>query len=111
MTQTLRARARVCVCVLCVVCEYSFNTHTGNQLTGTIPSEFAQLSNIYYLSFRMNSLSGTVPATFSRFSHLVLLYLYGNNLTGAVPTISTPLSVAWCDLARARCCVSADMHA
>ncbi len=57
----------------------------GNQLSGTIPSELDNLSNLIGLSLLDNQLSGAIPSELGNLSNLVVLGLSGNKLSGAIP--------------------------
>ena len=56
-----------------------------NGLTGTIPPELGDLSNLEEMFFQENNLPGTIPPELGNLSNLKKLVLYRNNLTGAVP--------------------------
>jgi len=56
-----------------------------NQLTGSIPYEIGNLTNLRYLSLRNNQLTGSVPPEIGNLTNLVSLYLYDNQLTGSIP--------------------------
>ena len=56
-----------------------------NQLTGPIPSELGNLSNLHELSLYRNQLVGEVPTGISGLSDLVVLSLEFNRLTGPIP--------------------------
>ncbi len=56
-----------------------------NQLTGAIPAELGNLSNLTYLSLRSNQLTGAIPAELGNLSNLTYLSLRSNQLTGAIP--------------------------
>ena len=58
----------------------------SNKLTGSIPSELADLSNLKYLNLYGNGLTGTIPSQLGNLSNLTYLNLYGNDLTGTIPS-------------------------
>ena len=57
-----------------------------NNLTGTIPSELGNLSNLKRLDFRLNNLTGTIPSELGKLDSLLDLYLSRNELTGTIPS-------------------------
>ena len=57
-----------------------------NSLSGTIPAELGNLSNLAYLLLGYNSLSGTIPAELGNLSNLTYLFLAGNSLSGSIPS-------------------------
>ena len=57
----------------------------SNQLTGTIPSELGDLTNLTWLDLGGNQLSGSIPTELGQLANLYHLYLAGNQLIGCVP--------------------------
>ncbi|GMP35501.1 hypothetical protein CsSME_00007905 [Camellia sinensis var. sinensis] len=57
-----------------------------NQLTGEIPHEIGNLSNIRALNLSHNNFSGTIPTTFSNLRQVESLDLSYNNLNGRIPS-------------------------
>jgi Leucine-rich repeat (LRR) protein len=57
----------------------------SNQLSGTIPAELGQLTNLTWLSLRSNQLSGTIPPELGQLTNLTELYLFSNQLSGTIP--------------------------
>ena len=57
-----------------------------NQLSGQLPAELGNLSNLTSLNLTRNELTGTIPTQLSNLSYLTLLALGGNQLTGTIPT-------------------------
>jgi Leucine-rich repeat (LRR) protein len=58
----------------------------SNELTGTIPTELGNLSNLTRLSLSSNKLTGTIPTELGNLSNLTRLSLSSNQLTGTIPT-------------------------
>ena len=57
----------------------------GNDLTGEIPPELGDLSNLEYLYLFNNQLTGEIPPELGSLPNLKWLSLYGNQLTGEIP--------------------------
>ena len=55
------------------------------QLSGSIPTELGNLTNLEGLSISGNQLSGTVPPELGILTKLSVLYLHGNQLRGSIP--------------------------
>ena len=58
--------------------------HT-NELSGGIPPDLGNLSNLQSLYLHTNQLSGTIPSTLGNLSNLQVLDLYINDLSGSIP--------------------------
>ena len=58
----------------------------GNSLSGNIPSSLGSLSNLRQLSLHSNSLSGSIPPSLGNLSNLTGLWLNGNSLSGSIPS-------------------------
>ena len=58
----------------------------NNSLTGEIPPELGNLSSLNELHLNGNQLSGAVPAELGNLANLEELYLRDNNLSGEFPT-------------------------
>ena len=57
----------------------------GNQLSGPIPSELWNLVNLTYLNLGANQLTGTISPEISKMRNLNSLYLNDNQFTGELP--------------------------
>ena len=57
----------------------------GNQLTGPIPPELGQLSQLEWLDLGWNRLTGPIPPELGQLSQLQRLDLFGNQLAGPIP--------------------------
>ena len=57
----------------------------SNQLTGEIPAELGDLTNLEWLRLQGNQLTGEIPAELGNLTNLVLLNLFNNQLTGEIP--------------------------
>jgi Leucine-rich repeat (LRR) protein len=56
-----------------------------NQLAGTIPSEIGNLTNLTRLYLNENQLAGEIPPEIGNLTNLERLYLFDNELTGSIP--------------------------
>ena len=71
-----------------VGCDMAAVTSLGfysNELTGTIPAELGNLTNLTTLHLAGNQLTGTIPGSLGNLTNLTGLYLYINQLTGTIP--------------------------
>merc|ERR1712150_411121 len=58
-----------------------------NELSGTIPSELAQLENLISLQVSGNKLTRTFPREFSTSTALVTVDIQGNNITDSLDEV------------------------
>ncbi len=57
----------------------------NNQLSGCIPPELSNLNNLKALQLNANQLSGSIPYNLGALSNLEVLYLSENQLSGSIP--------------------------
>ena len=57
-----------------------------NKLSGTIPTEIAQLSNLEWFNYRENDMMGTLPTELGLLSNVEVINLSGNNFNGTIPS-------------------------
>ena len=57
-----------------------------SELTGEIPSEIGNLTNLQVLNLSSNNLSGEIPPEIGNLTNLTHLYLNENQLTGEIPS-------------------------
>jgi len=57
----------------------------SNQLSGSLPGELSNLTNLYWLRLASNQLSGNLPAELGNLTKLRYLYLHVNQLSGSLP--------------------------
>lgn len=65
----------------------------SNRLTGSIPPELGNLSNLGTLELSRNQLSGSIPPELGNLSNLRRLYIESNNLSGSIPPELGNLSI------------------
>ena len=58
----------------------------SNELTGSIPTELDQLTQLQMLNLHRNQLTGPIPTELGQLTQLQVLNLYTNQLTGPIPT-------------------------
>jgi hypothetical protein len=71
-----------------VTCQFSSVTGlelTSNNLSGSIPAELANLSNLVHLAISYNNLSGTIPSWLGNLQFLETLDLRYNQFSGSIP--------------------------
>ncbi len=66
-----------------------------NRLTGRIPAQIANLSNLGHLSLSFNQLTGPMPPQLTNLASLELLWLSDNKLTGPIPPQLGNLANLW----------------
>ncbi|KAG7977994.1 hypothetical protein I3843_05G060900 [Carya illinoinensis] len=59
---------------------------SSNQLTGSIPSEIGELSQLLFLNLSDNSLTGSIPISFQNLRSMESLDLSHNKLRGKIPS-------------------------
>lgn len=57
----------------------------SNNLTGSLPNEVGNLTNLSILFLYDNNLTGAIPPAIGNLTKLTTLYLHHNNLTGSIP--------------------------
>ncbi|MFK5878807.1 MAG: T9SS type A sorting domain-containing protein [Flavobacteriaceae bacterium] len=58
----------------------------SNQLTGNIPPEIGNLSNLIEMDLSPNTFSGSIPTEIGNLTNLEVLWLNQNGLSGSIPT-------------------------
>ena len=58
----------------------------SNDLTGSIPTEIGNLTNLTNLGLYGNDLTGSIPSEIGNLTYLISLYLSSNQLTGSIPS-------------------------
>jgi hypothetical protein len=80
----------------------------NNQLHGTIPSSLAAMTNLFTLALNNNLLTGTIPSSLGLLTTLTKLSLYSNQLNGTMPLCALnrtiELLIADCTKASCPCC-------
>ncbi|MEM6648122.1 MAG: Ig-like domain-containing protein [Bacteroidota bacterium] len=56
-----------------------------NNIEGSIPPEFGNMTNVDFFDIRVNNLSGTIPASIGNLTRITWLGLDVNNLEGEIP--------------------------
>ncbi len=64
-----------------------------NRLSGEIPAELGSLANVQYMQLHYNELTGEVPPDFGGLASLEILLLDNNQLTGMLPQTMTELTL------------------
>ena len=69
---------------------------SNNQLTGSIPLEIGNLTNLTELYLGYNRIGGEIPPEIGNLTNLTSLWLYNNQLTGIIPeTICELTNLNW----------------
>ena len=58
---------------------------SGNQLTGEIPPEIGNLTNLTHLGLDNNHLTGSIPQEIKNLTNLIFILFGNNHLTGEIP--------------------------
>ena len=65
---------------------YVVEIHLNNNgLTGTLPADIGNFSQISYLQIDNNSISGNLPEEIGNLTTLTILFMDDNNFTGSIP--------------------------
>jgi len=67
----------------------------NNHLTGSIPPEIGNLTNLSYLRLSNNQLTGPIPSEIGNLTNLSRIYLNDNQLTGEIPESICNLGITW----------------
>ncbi|GKB09219.1 probable leucine-rich repeat receptor-like protein kinase, partial [Tanacetum coccineum] len=70
----------------------------NNRLTGPIPSTLGLVTSLEVVRLDRNSLSGDVPSNFNNLTNVTELHLSNNKLTGPVPNLTGMNSLNYVDL-------------
>ncbi len=65
-------------------------TFGKGKLTGTIPEELGNLSQLNYINISNHQLTGSIPATMTEMSELTVVDLSANQLSGNIPALAMP---------------------
>ena len=72
---------------------------SSNQLTGEIPSELGSLTNLQELGLTGNRLTGEIPSELGSLTNLLVLLVYDNQLTGEIPAeLGSLTNLRWLEL-------------
>ena len=69
-----------------------------NDLTGSIPPEIGNLTNLYSLYLNNNQLTGEIPSEIGNLTNLNYLYLSHNKMTGEIPENICDLNIGWSNM-------------
>ncbi|EPS60654.1 hypothetical protein M569_14148, partial [Genlisea aurea] len=65
----------------------------GNQLTGSLPDELGNLSNLDRIQIDQNQISGPVPPSFANLRKAKHFHLNNNSLSGQIPSVLSQLPI------------------
>ena len=84
----------------CYNIEKTTSIYLGSSgLTGEIPPEIGNLTNLLWLDLSFNQLTGQIPPEIGNLTNLIRLYLYSNQLTGEIPVeIGNLTNLTWLGL-------------
>ncbi|CAN4098743.1 unnamed protein product [Withania somnifera] len=71
-----------------------------NSLSGPLPVEIGNLTNLVALDISNNKLSGEIPHSLESCSSLEILYLQGNFFEGTIPPLNNLKNIQYFDLSR-----------
>jgi len=81
--------------VLCVSGHITRLELADNQLTGSIPTQLGNLTNLNSLFLHANRLSGSIPKEVGNLMNLAWILLNNNQLTGSIPVELMNLTQLW----------------
>ena len=75
----------------CYTTETTYELYLSDQeLSGTIPAEIEELTNLMFLDLSNNYLEGEIPSEIGNLVNLLGMDLSGNLLTGEIPSEGKP---------------------
>ena len=78
-------------------CYWDDNGWNRCEISGEIPSEIGELTNLTFLGLGLNKLTGSIPSEISNLTNLTHLYLGSNQLTGEIPEGICDLTLNFAD--------------
>ena len=69
---------------------------SGHNLTGSIPPEIGLLTNLTWLNLERNELTGSIPSEIGNLTNLGMLFFGNNQLTGEIPESMCNLDLCFC---------------
>eukprot|EP00241_Pyramimonas_parkeae_P011075 CAMPEP_0114254960 /NCGR_PEP_ID=MMETSP0058-20121206/17290_1 /TAXON_ID=36894 /ORGANISM="Pyramimonas parkeae, CCMP726" /LENGTH=227 /DNA_ID=CAMNT_0001369279 /DNA_START=115 /DNA_END=795 /DNA_ORIENTATION=- len=72
--------------------QLTFMSIFNNQLTGTVPTELGSLTRIHSIGLDINQLTGTIPTEFGALTLLKIMHIQRNQLSGSIPSEMAALS-------------------